>query len=187
VRTLLGGIALYPCGNIAVGGQSHAGHHVYRCSAPTRDPARPGPHVARAAAPVDEFIRNLIIARMSRDDAADLITAPASGTDVTALREEAAAIHSNLEEMAADRALGLIGRAQMLAATERANYRLTQISDQLTEAGRETSWPNWSPPATSPPPGTTVPLGVSPPATGDTRAILMTGDATPRQQVTGHA
>ena len=34
------------------------------------------------------------------------------GPDVVALREEAAAIRRNLEEMAADRALGLITRPQ---------------------------------------------------------------------------
>ena len=42
------------------------------------------------------------------------------GADVAALREEGAAIRRNLEEMAADRALGLITRPQMLAATGRA-------------------------------------------------------------------
>jgi site-specific DNA recombinase len=137
VRTLLGGIALCPCGNITVGGHSHTGHQVYRCSMPTRNRTWPGPHVARIAAPVDEFIRKLVIARMSREDAADLIARPDNGIDVTALREESAAIRHNLDELAADRALGLIDRAQMLAATERANHRLGQIGGQLTEAARE--------------------------------------------------
>jgi hypothetical protein len=74
---------------------------------------------------------------MSRDDATDLIARPDNGIDVTALREEAAVIRQNLDELAADRALGLIDRSQMLAATERANHRLGQIGDQLTEAARE--------------------------------------------------
>jgi hypothetical protein len=64
---------------------------------------------------VEEFIVKLVIARLSRPDAADLIAVPEGGPDVTALREEAAAIRRNLEEMAADRALGLIDRAQMHA------------------------------------------------------------------------
>jgi site-specific DNA recombinase len=59
------------------------------------------------------------------------------GPDVPALREESAAIRCNLEEMAADRALGLIGRAQMLAATERANARLGEIGTELERAARE--------------------------------------------------
>jgi hypothetical protein len=57
--------------------------------------------------------------------------------DVGALREEAAAIRRNLEEMAADRALGLITRPQMLAATERAGVRLDEIGDELDHAARE--------------------------------------------------
>jgi hypothetical protein len=47
VRTLLGGLALCPCSNITVGSHSHTGHQMYRCSLPTRDRTRPGPHVAR--------------------------------------------------------------------------------------------------------------------------------------------
>jgi site-specific DNA recombinase len=60
-----------------------------------------------------------------------------TGVDVGALREGAAAIRRNLEEMAADRALGLITRPQMLAATERAGVRLDEIVGELDHAGRE--------------------------------------------------
>jgi site-specific DNA recombinase len=65
------------------------------------------------------------------------VEVPEGGPDVGALREEAAAIRRNLEEMAADRALGLIDRAQMLAATGRANVRLAEISTDLDGAARE--------------------------------------------------
>jgi hypothetical protein len=41
---------------------------------------------------------------MSRDDAATLIAVPDHNIDVTALREESAAIRRNLHELAADRA-----------------------------------------------------------------------------------
>ena len=107
VRTLLGGLACCPCGNVVAGGPSHTGHRVYRCSMPTRDRSWPGEHVARQAEPVEEFITRLVTGRLSRADAADLVAAPDSGPDVVALREEATAIRKNLEEMAADRALGL--------------------------------------------------------------------------------
>ena len=137
VGTLLGGIALCPCGNIAVGDHSHTGQQVYRCNMSTRDRTLPVTHVARVAGPIDDLVRKLVIARMSRDDAADLIARPDNGIDVTALREESTAIRKNLDELAADRALGLIDRAQMLAATERANHRLQQIGELLAEAARE--------------------------------------------------
>ena len=57
--------------------------------------------------------------------------------DVAALREEAAAIRVNLEEMAGDRALGRITRAQMLKATEAGTTRLEAIGAELDGAARE--------------------------------------------------
>jgi DNA invertase Pin-like site-specific DNA recombinase len=136
VRTLLGGLALCPCGNVVTGMPSHTGHHIYRCSPPGRDTSYTG-HVARQSVPVEDFIERLVIARMSRDDAADLLVVHEGGPDVAGLREEAAAIRRNLEEMAADRALGLIGRGPMLAATGRADGRLAEIGTELDEAARE--------------------------------------------------
>jgi hypothetical protein len=83
------------------------------------------------------FIEKLVVARLSRPDAADLVTAEDSGVDVAALREEATAIRVNLEEMASDRALGKITRAQMLKATEAGTARLDQIGAELDTAARE--------------------------------------------------
>ena len=137
VRTLLGGLASCPCGNVVAGGPSHTGHRVYRCSPQTRNRAWPGGHVARQAAPVEDYITAVVIARLSRPDAADLVATPEGGPDVTALREEAAAIRQNLDELAADRAVGLITRAQLLAATERATGRLDAIGAELEEAATE--------------------------------------------------
>jgi site-specific DNA recombinase len=73
---------------------------------------------------VEEFIERTVIARLSAPDAADLVAVPAGGPDVAGLREAAAAIRANLEEMARDRALGLMTRAQMIAGTEAAKIRL---------------------------------------------------------------
>ncbi len=136
VRTLLGGLALCPCGNVVTGMPSHTGHHIYRCAPPGRDPGYHG-HVARQAAPVEDFIERTVIARLSASDAADLVAVPEGGPDVAGLREEAAAIRANLEGMAADRALGLMTRAQMIAGTEAANIRLAEIGADLDEAARE--------------------------------------------------
>ena len=137
VRTLLGGLALCPCGNAVTSMPSHTGHHIYRCTPATRNRASPGGHVARQAAPVEDFTEKLVIARLSRPDAADLIAVPEGGPDVAALREEATAIRRNLDEMAADRALGVITRAQMIAGTARASARLDEIAADLEDAARE--------------------------------------------------
>src|ERR1039457_3171871 len=74
VRTLLGGLALCPCGNVVTGMPSHTGHHIYRCTPATRNRAYPGGHVARQAEPVETFDEKLVVARLSRSDAADLMT-----------------------------------------------------------------------------------------------------------------
>jgi site-specific DNA recombinase len=86
---------------------------------------------------VEEFIGKLVVARLSRPDAADLVSVQEAGVDVAALREEAAAIRVNLEEMAGDRALGRITRAQMLKATEAGTARLEAIGAELDGAARE--------------------------------------------------
>jgi DNA invertase Pin-like site-specific DNA recombinase len=137
VRTLLGGLALCPCGNVVTGMPSHTGHHIYRCTPATRNRGYAGPHVARQAEPVEKFIEKVVVGRLSRSDAADVVTAGESGIDVAALREEAAAIRANLEEMASDRALGKITRAQMLKATEAGTARLDEIGAELDSAARE--------------------------------------------------
>ena len=137
VRTLLGGLGLCPCGNVVTGMPSHTGHHIYRCTPATRNRSYTGGHVARQAEPADTFIEKLVIARLSRSDAADLVGSQESGVDVAALREQAAAIRANLEEMATDRALGKITRAQMLKATEAGTARLDEIGSELESAARQ--------------------------------------------------
>jgi DNA invertase Pin-like site-specific DNA recombinase len=137
VRTLLGGLALCPCGNVVTGMPSHTGRHIYRCAPATRNVSYESGHVARQADPVEGFVEKTVIARLSRPDAADLVTAPGAGVDVAGLRAEAAAIRANLEELAADRALGLVSRAQMIAATARGNTRLEEIAGELAGAARE--------------------------------------------------
>jgi DNA invertase Pin-like site-specific DNA recombinase len=137
VRTLLGGLALCPCGAVVSGMTKRTGRRIYRCEPQKRNRAWTGGHVARQAPPVEDFITRLVTGRLSRPDAAGLLEAREGGPDVAALREEAAAIRRNLEELAADRALGLIGRAQLLAATTRANLRLEVIGAELDSAAKE--------------------------------------------------
>jgi hypothetical protein len=55
---------------------------------------------------VEDSITKLAISRLSRPDATDLLDVPEGGLDMTALREKAAAIRRNLEELAADPGAG---------------------------------------------------------------------------------
>ena len=65
MRTLLGGLAACPCGNVTEGAPSHRGYQVYRCRPATRGD-RPGPHVALRAEPVDEYVREVVLDVLSR-------------------------------------------------------------------------------------------------------------------------
>jgi site-specific DNA recombinase len=135
-RTLLGGIAACQCGNVIVHTIASQGHGVYRCQHSTRQPGT-GPHVSIKSELADAWAVEAIVARMSADDAADLIAGDSPSLDMTALRDEASAIRANLDELAADRALGLITRTALLAATERGNARLAAIAASIAEASRE--------------------------------------------------
>ena len=137
VRTLLGGLACARAATWSPGGRRipGTGSTAARCRPGTGPgpastwPARPGRWRTSST--------RLVVGRLSRADAADLVAVEEGGPDVVALREEAAAIRRNLEEMAADRALGLITRPQLLAATGRANVRLDEIGAELEHAARE--------------------------------------------------
>lgn len=133
-RTLLGSLALCPCGAVVYGARDSRGNAIYRCGAVLNGDARPGvQHVKRRAADADDYVSRVVVARLSREDAWELIPVP-DEVNVTALREEAAAIRRNLEEMAADRAAGLIDRAEQLAGSARGKKRLAEISAAIEDA-----------------------------------------------------
>ena len=128
--TLLGGLARCRCGNKVAAGTNATGKQIYRCDPATRGD-RPGPHCQQLTANVDPYVEAVITGRLDRDDIADLLAPPSPVTDTAALHREAAAIRRNLDELAADRALGLVSRSQMITATERGNARLAEITTAL--------------------------------------------------------
>jgi site-specific DNA recombinase len=132
VRTLLGGLATCPCGNVVNGSMNHRRDHVYNCQYTTRA-GRPGPHVAVRAEPVDEYVERVVLAVLASGELADLVSPPPH-VDTIGLRAERAAIRANLEELGADRALGRISRAQMLRGTEAGDARLAEIGAELATA-----------------------------------------------------
>jgi hypothetical protein len=77
----------------------------------------------------------LIVERLSRDDAADLLlddTRP----DVDALRTEAQAIRARLDDIAAMLGEGELSREQARTANARARARLAAVEAELADAGR---------------------------------------------------
>jgi hypothetical protein len=70
-------------------------------------------HLRRSRKHVDGLVIETVLRRLSRPDAVDLLPSGGSGVDVDvkSLRTEAKAIRDGLNELAADKALGLIDRA----------------------------------------------------------------------------
>jgi DNA invertase Pin-like site-specific DNA recombinase len=93
-------------------------------------------HVARQGAAVDEWIGALVIERLSRPDAVDLIKPPRGKSPVAALRREQTTIGKRLVQVAADEARDVITRAQFLEQTATHRARLAAIDAELAEAGR---------------------------------------------------
>lgn len=105
-------------------GNARAGHR-YRCSGPKT-------HVNRTAAPVDKFVADVLIARLSEPDVAEhLVEAEEHATvDLAALRTEVARIHAKLTEVANAWADDRITTAQRDTSTERLRQQLAQVEAQ---------------------------------------------------------
>jgi hypothetical protein len=82
----------------------------------------------------DQYVVGAILARLARPDAVDLLVPAKPDVDVAALRAEAKAIRSNLNELAADKALAVIDRGQLITGTTKGKARLADIEAQLQTA-----------------------------------------------------
>lgn len=135
------GSGLYVCG---ICGQpalrvSHTGRGkrqpAYRCKA--RDTTWQSGHVTRAAGPLDDYIEQIIVARLHQPDATDLFTTPTDpDLDTTALHTEAAAIGQRLTDLSTAFAEGAITLTQLRTGTTTLRTRLTDITDTLTAAAK---------------------------------------------------
>jgi site-specific DNA recombinase len=129
-RWLGSGIYQCPCGSgmrVHKAGD-HADRPVYRCQETGRG------HVSVPAAEMDDLTRRLVIERMSRADAADLISTSAGAVDVAALRAELATCRTRLDEIAADYEDDRITRSQFLTRTDKRRAKMAQIEAQLAAA-----------------------------------------------------
>jgi site-specific DNA recombinase len=92
-------------------------------------------HLTRNVAHTDKLVVATILARLSREDAVELLTPARPEIDMEALRAEAAAIRKNLNEMAADQILGRgVTKEQLYTATEVGKARLDEIASILNTA-----------------------------------------------------
>jgi site-specific DNA recombinase len=102
---------------------------VYRCRADSRG------HVARDKAAVDDLITRLVIGRLSRSDAADLL-AKDRRDELAGLNREARAIE---EAMAADRRLqmeGLLSELEFASGRRQHQAQLARVRQEIADAGQ---------------------------------------------------
>jgi DNA invertase Pin-like site-specific DNA recombinase len=133
------GSGLYVCGvcgqptlRASVAGGSRA--PAYRCA--SRDRQVTGPHVSRRATAVDEVVERVLVARLSRPDAVDLLRRRADAVDVAALNAEIQAVRHQLDALDDDLDAGAISRARWARRNERLKARLDELDKALAGAVR---------------------------------------------------
>lgn len=105
-------------------------HPIYRCK-----------HcggVSRAMEPIDRLVEKLIKAFLASDDAKELMI-DRSREDLAALRLEERTLLGRLDELAVERADGLLTARQLKVATDKITPRLEEIQKKITHPGRKST------------------------------------------------
>lgn len=129
-RYLLSGLAL--CGVcdalVHAGGNTRKGHRGYRCSGSMG-------HFARMALPAEDYVSAVVVERLSRPDAA-LLLSDQEQPDLGALRAEAMALRGRLDGVAVEFADGVLTASQLRTITTRLRARLSEVEGATADAGR---------------------------------------------------
>ncbi|NIL56215.1 recombinase family protein [Salinispora arenicola] len=124
-RWLLSGIAWCGvCGaplRCTLQNSNRAGVPSYTCKA--------SKHVARNAVELEAYVYAVVVERLSRPDAIDLLSAPDRAT-TSALHTDAAALRERLNELATAYAEGAIDAQQLRQGSERLRSRLAELNVQ---------------------------------------------------------
>ena len=129
MQAMLTGIALCGvCGGKIHAGAARPGMRGYRCGATSG-------HVARMAEPIEHFVSAVVVERLSRRDAANLVH-DEKKPDIEAMRNEAVALRSRLDSLAVDFADGSLTPSQLRAATTRLRGLLKVVEERMADAGR---------------------------------------------------
>ncbi|MGH8571086.1 MAG: recombinase family protein, partial [Gammaproteobacteria bacterium] len=138
VRTLLGGIARCYCGSPVYGTRNSRGAPGYRCRQMSGTRMGPGStgHVARLSGPADEYVIKVVIERLSREDAVDLLV-DHDRPDADELRAQARVQRARLDEIAAEFADDVAMPASMVRTmTTQVQAKLSEIEAEIADAGK---------------------------------------------------
>jgi site-specific DNA recombinase len=129
-RYLLTGLALCGlCGStVHGGGNGKTGHRNYRCSGSLG-------HFSRQAEPVDDYVTAVILARLARPDAAELL-ADTGKPDLDGMRTRSAVLRTRLDQLATEFGDGVLTASQLRTATERTRTNLAVVEAEMADAAR---------------------------------------------------
>ncbi|MFF4166910.1 recombinase family protein [Streptomyces sp. NPDC001741] len=88
----------------------------------------------RKAETLDRYIEDLLVERLSRDDAGELLAPAADGVDVAGLQVESEQIRRRLTDLAGMFGAGQIDMAQFTEGTDTARTQLEGVTSQLSRA-----------------------------------------------------
>lgn len=127
-RRLLTGVAVCGvCDGTVYGSGGSAEKPNYRC--------RTSGHVARKSQPIDSYVTDVIVGRLSMPDAAVLFQPkPKEATEQGGLQEQAQALRARLDSLATEFADGELTASQLRTASARIRERLEGIESKLATA-----------------------------------------------------
>jgi site-specific DNA recombinase len=126
-QRLLTGVALCGVceGPVHVGGNK--GYPVYRCATTTG-------HFSRKAEPIDEYVSEVMIARLSLPDASDLFTPLENGPNRSELVREADRIRRKLDGLAALYEEGILTAKGVRESSDRLKAQMADVDAKLAES-----------------------------------------------------
>lgn len=128
-RQLLSGLALCgTCGATMQSGGMRNGRRRIRCSGA-------GGHAYRESEPIDTYVQAVMVERLSRPDACELLSPPTPEVDVDRIRGELQALAARQEELAEGFADGAVTLGQVTAANRRIDEARRHIEASLPSPG----------------------------------------------------
>jgi site-specific DNA recombinase len=128
-KLLTGAAVCGVCGGPVHAGGGAPGRGVYRCASTQG-------HFSRKRQPVDEYVSEVMIARLSRPDAAALFVKPAEGPNTAELVREAEQLRQRLDGLAEAYADGAVTASQLRKGSERLRAALEDVEARLAETSR---------------------------------------------------
>ncbi|OZC98924.1 recombinase [Rhodococcus sp. 06-221-2] len=136
------GSGVYLCGKCGLtmltasqsSGKGKPKARAYRC--------RGGAHLARVAAPLDDYVTALVVGRLAAPDAAILRGDDASGIDVEGLKSKRAGIQARMDQLAELFSAGDIDASQLRAGTSKMRVELDTIEADIAKARQSSALAN---------------------------------------------